>query len=109
MVKSALLRRRTVTRRGAEGDGESGFAAASILPLRLEAAEVRRGRNRLVGPIDLEIGASGVTMVIGPNGSGKTSLLRLMHGLERAGRGRVIWSVPEAATLRRIRIGFWKT
>lgn len=66
----------------------------SILPLRLEAAAVRRGGNRLVGPVDIEIGAEGVTMVIGPNGSGKTSLLRLMHGLERAAEGRVRWAVP---------------
>ena len=67
----------------------------SILPLRLEAATVRRGGNRLVGPVDLEIAAEGVTIVIGPNGSGKTSLLRLMHGLERAAEGRVRWAVPE--------------
>ena len=39
----------------------------SILPLRLEAATVRRGGNRLVGPVDLEIAAEGVTIVIGPN------------------------------------------
>ena len=68
----------------------------SILPLRLEAAAVRRGGNRLVGPVDLEIGADGATVVIGPNGSGKTSLLRLMHGLERAAEGRVRWAVPES-------------
>ncbi len=69
---------------------------ASILPLRLTAAEVRRRRKRLVGPVDLEIGAHGTTIVIGPNGAGKTSLLRLMHGLERAAAGRVAWAVPDA-------------
>ena len=73
----------------------------SILPLRLEAAAVRRGGNRLVGPVDIEIGAEGVTMVIGPNGSGKTSLLRLMHGLERAAEGRVRWAVPRTEALTR--------
>ena len=67
----------------------------SILPLRLEAAELRRGGRRLVGPVDLEIGADGLTVVIGPNGSGKTSLLRLMHGLDRAARGSVSWAAPE--------------
>ena len=69
---------------------------ASILPLRLEAAEARRDGHRLFGPVDLEIGGEGVTAVIGPNGSGKTSLLRLMHGLERAASGRVLWAAPEA-------------
>ncbi len=73
----------------------------AILPLRLEAAELRRGGKRLVGPVDLEIGADGVTMVIGPNGAGKTSLLRLMHGLDRAATGRVSWAVPETEVRRR--------
>ena len=67
---------------------------ASILPLRLEGAELRRRGVRLFGPVDLEIGREGATVVIGPNGSGKTSLLRLMHGLERPTRGRVKWSAP---------------
>ncbi len=69
---------------------------ASILPLRLEAAEARRAGHRLFGPVDLELSGDGVTVVIGPNGSGKTSLLRLMHGLERAASGRVRWAVPDA-------------
>ena len=68
----------------------------SILPLRIDAAEVRRRGVRLIGPIDLTLGKADVTMVLGPNGSGKTSLLRLMHALERAAEGRVDWSVPEA-------------
>ncbi len=68
----------------------------SILPLRIDAAEVRRGGARLIGPIDLTLGKTDVTIVLGPNGSGKTSLLRLMHGLERAAKGRVDWSIPEA-------------
>ncbi|PWJ21742.1 ATP-binding cassette domain-containing protein [Jannaschia seohaensis] len=72
----------------------------SLLPLRLEgAALVRRGRT-LVGPIDLDLPAGDVTAVIGPNGSGKTSLLRMMHGLQPA-RGRIRWSVPEAEARQR--------
>ena len=74
----------------------------SILPLRIDAAEVRRHGARLIGPIDLTLGKTDVTIVLGPNGSGKTSLLRLMHGLERAAKGRVDWSIPEAdARVRR--------
>ncbi len=34
--------------------------------------------------------------MIGPNGSGKTSLLRLMHGLQAPSAGRVAWAVPDA-------------
>ncbi len=69
---------------------------APILPLHLEAVEARRGGTRLVGPVDLVIGVDGTTVVIGPNGSGKTSLLRLMHGLERAATGTIRWAAQDA-------------
>lgn len=68
----------------------------SILPLVIDGAEVRRKGNRLIGPINLTIGMTGVTIILGPNGSGKTSLLRLMHGLERPAAGTLTWSTSEA-------------
>lgn len=68
---------------------------ASILPLRMAGASVRRRGQRLVGPVDLEITPGGLTIVMGPNGAGKTSLLRLMHGLERAAEGTVAWAVDD--------------
>ncbi|MEM8571386.1 MAG: ATP-binding cassette domain-containing protein [Pseudomonadota bacterium] len=67
----------------------------SILPLRIDAAVVQRRGARLIGPIDLTLGPTGITIVLGPNGSGKTSLLRLMHGMERAAKGSVAWAIPE--------------
>ena len=73
----------------------------AALPLRLTGASLRRRGKRLVGPVDLEIGAKGVTAVIGPNGSGKTSLLRMMHGLQRPAAGRVDWSLPEGVARTR--------
>ena len=65
------------------------------LPLNIKGAEVLRRGTRLIGPIDLTLGQTGLTIVLGPNGSGKTSLLRLMQGLERAAKGSVTWSIPE--------------
>lgn len=73
----------------------------SALPLTLAGATLRRRGKVLVGPVDLTLGASGVTVVIGPNGSGKTSLLRMMHGLQRVAAGEMRWSVPEAEARRR--------
>ncbi|TFL19354.1 ATP-binding cassette domain-containing protein [Jannaschia formosa] len=67
----------------------------SLLPLELEGATLTRGGRRLVGPIDLRVEAGGITVVIGPNGSGKTSLLRMMHGLQPA-KGTLRWNLPEA-------------
>lgn len=71
-----------------------------ILPLRLnDASVVRRGKT-LVGPVEIEIVSPGFTIVIGPNGSGKTSLLRLMHGLERSASGSVKWAVAKEEARR---------
>ena len=67
---------------------------ASILPLRLEAVELRKRGKHILGPLSLELGATGCTILLGPNGSGKTSLLRLMHGLERVRRGQLQWAAP---------------
>lgn len=69
-----------------------------ILPLTLEAVELRRGGRVILGPVSLRLDGEGITMVIGPNGSGKTSLLRTMHGLERISRGRLTWQgAPDQA------------
>jgi tungstate transport system ATP-binding protein len=65
-----------------------------MFPLTVTAAEVRRRGKRLVGPVDLNLDGTGVTIVIGPNGSGKTSLLRMLHGLARLSAGRIDWACP---------------
>lgn len=69
---------------------------ASIFPLRIAGACVKRRGVQLIGPINLDLGLQGLTIVLGPNGSGKTSLLRLMHGLERPATGTVNWASPQS-------------
>ncbi|MGB7260936.1 MAG: ATP-binding cassette domain-containing protein [Albidovulum sp.] len=64
---------------------------SAILPLVLENMELRRAGRCILGPISLTVDGQGITILMGPNGSGKTSLLRAMHGLERVNRGRVFW------------------
>ncbi len=73
----------------------------ALFPLRLEGAEMRRSGRKLVGPIDLELTGAGTTVIVGPNGSGKTSLLRLMHGIGRLSRGRMAWACPTEEAQRR--------
>ncbi|CTQ49141.1 ATP-binding cassette domain-containing protein [Jannaschia donghaensis] len=73
----------------------------NVLPLTLTGAVLTRRDKVLVGPVDLTLGARGITVVIGPNGSGKTSLLRMMHGLQRVTQGSVDWAVPDAQARRR--------
>lgn len=73
----------------------------SILPLMLSNATVRRRGKTLVGPVTLQVAASGFTIVLGPNGSGKTSLLRMMHGLDRLSSGTVTWATDTETARKR--------
>jgi len=70
--------------------------ATSILPMRLRGAEARARGKLLIGPIDLDISRHGLTIVIGPNGVGKTTLLRLMHGLQRLSGGEILWNAAQS-------------
>jgi tungstate transport system ATP-binding protein len=63
-----------------------------ILPLTLDAVEVRRAGRVILGPVTWTLDGPGITVVLGPNGSGKTTLLRVMHGLDRVRQGRVSWA-----------------
>lgn len=74
---------------------------SALFPFKMRAAELSRRGKRLLGPVDLELGPDGFTVVIGPNGSGKTSLLRVMHGLERLSAGSAAWQIEERAARAR--------
>lgn len=65
----------------------------SILPLKVTDAIVRKRGKTLLGPVSHTIEKPGFTIVMGPNGSGKTTFLRLMHGLETPRAGSVDWNV----------------
>ncbi|PPB80500.1 tungstate transport system ATP-binding protein [Albidovulum inexpectatum] len=73
----------------------------NLLPLRITDLELRRAGRRILGPISLTLEGRGITVVLGPNGSGKTSLLRAMHGLERLSAGRIDWACGEAVARAR--------
>lgn len=48
----------------------------------------------LTPPIDVELATGGLTAVIGANGSGKSSLLKVIAGLQKPLTGNVILDVP---------------
>src|SRR5258706_13949871 len=50
-----------------------------------------RGGVRLFSALRFSLGAGGLLRVRGPNGSGKTSLLRILAGLTRPAEGAVRW------------------
>ena len=57
--------------------------------LRFEDVALRRGGRLLFENLDLELAPGEALQVAGPNGTGKSSLIRLAAGLLRQERGRV--------------------
>src|ERR1043166_8278417 len=77
-------------------------AASSDLPIRFDAVTVRRGAVIMLERITLQIEAGTPTVLIGPNGSGKTTFLRTAMGLIAPSAGRVTGAgVKSAPRLRR--------
>ena len=59
------------------------------LAVSMAGAQVRIGGRRIVGPLDLEIRASEHWVLLGPNGSGKTTALTLMGAWRQPSAGAV--------------------
>lgn len=57
--------------------------------VRLEGAVVRYDPRIVLAPLTLSVATAAVTVVFGRSGVGKTTLLRLVAGLQRPDRGRV--------------------
>jgi len=63
--------------------------------------------QRVLTGVDLRVAEGEFVAIAGPNGGGKTTLLRLALGLERPARGRVLLFSEPARTMRdRTRIGY---
>lgn len=67
----------------------------------LEARKLacQKGDVRLFSGVDFALGAGELLLVQGPNGSGKTSLLRLVAGLSRPADGELRWKGEKIADL----------
>jgi len=81
-------------------------APASDLPLALEDVSLQAGVTTILDRINLTIRRGPPTLLIGPNGSGKTSLLRLCMGLAAPTRGRISWGGRSDSTPTRRAIVF---
>ncbi len=64
--------------------------APTVVPVvRMEGVSFSRGGAPVVQDIDLAVAKGEILGIIGPNGGGKTTLLRLMLGLERPDAGTI--------------------
>jgi tungstate transport system ATP-binding protein len=66
-------------------------APMTDLPLVLDRVSLMAGATTLLDRVSLTITRGEPTLIVGPNGSGKTSLLRLCMGLVRPSAGLVSW------------------
>jgi energy-coupling factor transporter ATP-binding protein EcfA2 len=62
-------------------------AISSDLPIVLNGVSLMAGATTILDQLNLTIGRGGPTLIVGPNGSGKTSLLRLCMGLAHPAQG----------------------
>ena len=89
-------------------DEASPLATGVPALLSARALSWAPGGQRVVGPLDLDIGPGEAWFLIGPNGAGKTSLLRLLAGLlkpatgEVRHRGAALSALPRREIARRI-------
>ena len=66
-------------------------APLTDLPIVLDGVSLAAGATKILDQITLTIRAGGPTLIVGPNGSGKTSLLRLCMGLVSPSAGSISW------------------
>jgi len=67
-------------------------SSIAIGTLEGRALACRRGRRTLFEGLDIGLPAGSVTWLRGTNGSGKTSLLRILAGLSAPSAGSVLWN-----------------
>jgi len=79
---------------------------ASDLPIVFEEVGIAVGNVTILDRISIRISPGAPTVLIGPNGSGKTTFLRAAMGLLPPSRGRITWGGREASAPTRRAIVF---
>jgi len=80
-----------------------------MLQLIAKSLNKQYGHRRVLSDLNLEARSGSVLVITGPNGVGKSTLLRCLAGLERPSSGNVRWVDDEGewnAARRRRQLGF---
>lgn len=67
--------------------------------LHVDHVTVRRGKVELLHDVSLRIGSGEFVALVGPNGGGKTTLLKVAAGLEPPTSGRILLAGDDAAKM----------
>lgn len=73
---------------------------SAALGLCVDKVHVWRGERHVLQGVDLNVGPGELLHVSGPNGTGKTTLLRVVSGLLRPESGTVTWRGQPIAAVR---------
>ena len=74
--------------------------------VRLEGVTKRFGKHTAVSALDLEVPKGVIYGLLGPNGSGKTTTIRMIMGILHPDEGRVSLFGGDADEVRRKRVGY---
>jgi tungstate transport system ATP-binding protein len=77
-------------------------APSTELPILLDAVSVRRNGVDVLSAVSLALHAGAPTVLIGPNGSGKTTVMRLLMGLITPSAGLISWGGRASTAGRRL-------
>lgn len=88
------------------GEVHRGTDAHAVLPIECRRVAVTRAGRKLLDDVDVSIDGSGLTVILGSNGAGKTLLLRVMANLVTPDSGSVRWAHAPADRARAPKIGF---
>jgi phospholipid/cholesterol/gamma-HCH transport system ATP-binding protein len=73
---------------GTQGPGTQGTAGEDVI-VRIRGLHFSHGANRIFDGVDLDIRRGQVTAIMGPSGTGKTTLLKLISGQLHPERGTI--------------------
>jgi len=74
--------------------------------VRLENVSMRYDRRKVLSEINLVVNYGDFVAVTGPNGGGKTTMLRVILGLLRPTSGSVMYFAPDGKSVDRLSIGY---